>query len=1397
MTEGRVVASDAARVGGHRRAARRARAFGRGARRPHLSVGDPAELVRQLVASLFLVVLAFVQDPRLVAADTKLDLNVDPWGFLGRALHLWDPVGAGGQLQNQAYGYLFPMGPFYGLGHLLRLEPWVVQRLWWCLVLLTAYHGTRLLAARMGIGTPGLRTLGALAYALAPRITGGLGAISIELWPMAVAPWVLLPLVGVAARSSARRAAARSALAVMCVGGVNAVATGAVLVLPAIFLTLRLRDALHRRLAAWWLLFVSLACVWWLVPLLLLGRYSPPFLNWIESAAVTTTLSSLPEALRGTTHWIAGIVGSQGAQWPAAHEVLTSRATVVAGLELALLGCWGLMRPDLRHGRFLRVGLVCGLMLLTLGHVGALAPPWAEDLRRLLDGPLAPARNLHKFDLVVRLPLVLGLVHVLAVVRPMVQGAAWTRRMLPAIAALAVVAVAAPAVFLGAGQGRSFEEVPRWWRDAAAYLASEPHERTLLLPGSNFFVGVWGAPRDEPIQPVAKAPWMVRDAVPLGSAGATRDLTAVEQMVSSGQGGEPLAALLSSLGVKRLLVRADLDWRATGAPPPLVVRQTLLGTSGIQPGRTFGPLIGGSPRADVAVDDGMDQAVPALQVFEVGGGSGTLPQVVDAADVGVLVGGPEGVAALTDPAPAWVLANDEESVASLRAAGGGRHVVVTDSQQRREAAFASVRDAYGPALSAEEDYRAPRGAHDWLTPGVALPADQTTAVLEGAAQVQASSSVARPLLGQQLQLARGPVAAFDGDGRTRWVSARPALDSWVRVSWTTARSLPSTVPVQLDASLGADVAAVEVRTAAGTARTPVDAPSGLERVQAFSAHVPAGPTSSLELRVVSVRGDRGKPVAVTDIGYGVLPEVTQFLRTPVPDERPASVHLAVRNDRMSPCVLDGGGIARCQPSRMRDGEEDLAIRRVTTPPAGSVAISGTVVARPGPALDAMLDSWKTVAVSSNSRWLDDPLVRPGNVADGDPRTYWAARPGDAEPALELRLPKARPITSLLIDTDSSIAGARPQEVRVTLGGKTYARPVDIDGTVSFPVTVAASVNLTITKATVSTSVRTGGTQGAMPVVVGEVRVNGEAWPLAAETATTGRPCGFGPELRLAGRVVPTAVEGRISDIAAGRPVTFRACDEVELGAGRLRAELKSSGEFAPYTLSLSSTSAAGSSAPTPTALAWSTTSDTRRSVAVAAAPVAQVLTVPENQNDGWEATLGGRKLVPLTVDGWRQGWVVPAGEGGTVRLAFTPQQPYVTGLLVGLLAALVVVTAAVARPARHAFPASERRPVVRPDWVPAGLAAVGIVVIGGVWGAVAVVAAWGLRRLFGVGEVALLALGVLLVAVAAWAPWPLADATNHGAVAQGLALGVLALTVMPGRRPPRPQERAPGRAPDA
>jgi len=62
-----------------------------------------------------------------------------------------------------------------------------------------------------------------------------------------------------------------------------------------------------------------------------------------------------------------------------------------------------------------------------------------------------------------------------------------------------------------------------------------------------------------------------------------------------------------------------------------------------------------------------------------------------------------------------------------------------------------------------------------------------------------------------------------------------------------------------------------------------------------------------------------------------------------------------------------------------------------------------------------------------------------------------------------------------------------------------------------------------------------------------------------------------------------------------------------------------------------------------------------------------LLWIPESANGGWRASLAGEDLVPVRVDGWMQGWWLPAGSGGTVDLRFAPQTAYAVLLPAGLL----------------------------------------------------------------------------------------------------------------------------------
>ena len=92
--------------------------------------------------------------------------------------------------------------------------------------------------------------------------------------------------------------------------------------------------------------------------------------------------------------------------------------------------------------------------------------------------------------------------------------------------------------------------------------------------------------------------------------------------------------------------------------------------------------------------------------------------------------------------------------------------------------------------------------------------------------------------------------------------------------------------------------------------------------------------------------------------------------------------------------------------------------------------------------------------------------------------------------------------------------------------------------------------------------------------------------------------------------------------------------------------------------------------------------------------------MPENFNDGWVAEVDGEELTPVRVDGWQQGWVLPAGEQVTVELRYRPEATYDVilpfGLVVSgafLLGALAIALIALVARLRG------RRPEPAPDVV--------------------------------------------------------------------------------------------------
>ena len=465
---------------------------------------------------LALILLTLAQPPGQVAADTKFDLVADPLRVLTRATHAFTDEFPLGQVQNQAYGYLFPQGAFFLLFD--WAPDWLTQRAWWSLLLCLAYSGTLVLARRIGIRGTWPPVLAAMLYALSPRILTTLTAISSEAWPVALVPWTLVPLV------SKRPQVAPALVAVACMGAVNATATVAAC-LPAFVLLLARRAFRQAAVFAAGAMAVS---AWWIGPLLVLGRYSPPFTDFIESARVTTAWLNPVEILRGTTSWTPFVDTERAA----GHLLVAEPVFIIATCLVAAVGLLGLARRDMPWRGPLLAVFAVGFWVLGSAHMAT----------SLYDGALAPFRNLHKFDPLVHLPLALGAGHVAAKVnRPRAVG----------IALAAAVAVA-PAWSLRLLPEGTWHEVSDDWVAAGQWLDTHAAgTRTLVVPPASFARQTWGWTRDEPIQALTGSRFAFRDAVPLVDPEAIRGLEGQAELVDR--------QALRSIGVGAVVVRRDLE----------------------------------------------------------------------------------------------------------------------------------------------------------------------------------------------------------------------------------------------------------------------------------------------------------------------------------------------------------------------------------------------------------------------------------------------------------------------------------------------------------------------------------------------------------------------------------------------------------------------------------------------------------------------------------------------------------------------------------------------------------------------------------------------------------------------------------------------------------------------
>jgi arabinofuranan 3-O-arabinosyltransferase len=1248
---------------------------------------------------MVLAMLAFVTRPGSILADTKIDMAINPVGFLERATQLWDPSQFG-QLQNQAFGYFFPMGPFFVIGKLLVLPAWVTQRLFITALLVTAFLGTVRFASRVGIGTPATRLAAGFAYALAPRALTLVGVNSGEFLPAAMLPLVLIPLVRLLRHGNEMdfagklRAAAQSAAAVALCSGMNAASVAAVLTVAAIYVLTGERAWARWRVLGWWVPLVALATFWWTIPLLLLGKYGVSILPYSESAQVTTSVTSLSNMLRGVEDWNAYLVVNGNAWWPVGYFLSTAAVPTVATGLVAGLGVTGLLSRRLPERRFLYCALLAGLVIVGSGYVSGLGNPLAAPIDHLINGPLAPLRNLRKFDPLIRLPIALGLAQLLAAVpqlrarttqlrartkpvRPWLAGPR-SKITVTVLAAAGLALVALPAYTDGVSQAGDFASVPSYWTSAASWLnAHADNQAVLEVPGARFGEYIWGRPMDDILQPLFDGDWASDQLSAIGSVGNTRLLDAVEQRMDAGEGSAGLTALLARMGVKYIVVRNDLIRSDLYGAWPARIHDAIYASPGLYKIAQFGQFPVGTNQPNDAVSS-FDSPFPPVEIFQVYG-TQPIASVVPAASTIRVYGGPESLLTMGDlgilKGRPVLVNNDSPGITASQ-------YLVTNSLRKIVRNFGEIRIDSSQTLTARDPLSTFEAADDYLEPSW-LP-DESVAQYHGIANVTASSS-ASDITALPGQSATGsmPFSAVDGNPQTMWESGglTGPVQQWLQVDFDHPVD-PRVVSVAFADSVyvGPPVTRVTVRTSAGSLTETVR-----ETSQAQSLQVPAGPASWLRITIDAVAPEpfslAGAQVGISEISVpGVTASRTIVAPTVrVPGASEPSVLLAKAQPQPSGCMLTSLRWV-CSPSLVIPTEEQYGFDEGFSSATGqSAALTGQAIMTSTRLITRYAWPAKNEPhVTASSTYTADPEDIGSSAFDGSLATAWISGATDQHPVLTIRWHGVRTVRT--IDVIVPPGATSPDQVEISDRARQVGGGfVGENGKLTLPRPVRTD-QLTLTF-----------TPSQLPVQVSEVVIPGVKSLQANPFAIVSLRCGLGPTLTVDGRRVPTKATGTVSDLLNGRPLSFTACRSATITPGQNTVEEPATDPtgwdvqnvlVGPSGRQSLTAAAPVVSAPAPVAK-WT---DASREVFVTATR-RSYLVVTQNYNAGWQARLGGKVLQPVRLDGWEQAWLLPSGSYGYVTMTYPPESPYRDTLFGGLALLVLILGIAVAPRRRRRGPA--------------------------------------------------------------------------------------------------------------
>ena len=743
--------------------------------------------------------LAFAQRPGLATADTKINLHVDPGRFLADVASMWTSTGQLGDVQSgQQTGYLFPMGPFFAVGHALTIPDWIVQRLWLgTLLALAAWGVVRLLDALLGRPRGVAHLVAGAVMLLNPFVVTYANRTTVTLLAYAALPWLLLVVHrGLRESHRWRWPAAFGLLVAASGGGINGAVTAWMLLGPALLLLYEIaftRIGWRQARGFVWrsLLTTLLTSLWWIVPAYVQSSYGIDFLHFTEQPGTIWGTTSATETLRLMSFWLSYVgIGFNGQAIPYfddQHTLLFSLPVVVATLLVPALALGGFVwTRRWRYGPFFLGLALIAVLVMQAGY------PDGTALRHGLTfayNHFASVRFLRASYKAAPLLAV-----ALACLAGVAAGQAWWRlgvmwrRAIGLAAVAGLLALAAWPLVTGRAQDRqvSYKAIPTAWRAAARDVnrGLPRNSRAIVLPGDLFSFYTWGGTVDPILPALSKRAVAERTEVPYADLRATDLLWTVDGLVHQrrlvpGQ----LAPLLSLMGVRQVITGTDDDLARSDAPPPADAASELTAQGLARPARSYGPTSSFAPSGV-----GPTQKLAQVRRYNLAQARGIV-RVEPAANPIVVDGSADALAGLAAfgalPANRVLLyAGDLSASALRRSVVGGGDVVITDSNRRQAFVPGSLDQNVGPVLAPSQDVSADGLILDPIDRG---PDYQTVASYNGVRLVQAPAS---PLVPQFPEHA--PFAAIDGSAQTAWL-ADPTLTPdrrWLQVDFVRPQAVP-------------------------------------------------------------------------------------------------------------------------------------------------------------------------------------------------------------------------------------------------------------------------------------------------------------------------------------------------------------------------------------------------------------------------------------------------------------------------------------------------------------------------------------------------------------------------------------------------------------------------------